>query len=139
MFILDTNVLSAMMHRARVPQVAAWVDGQDEERLFTTALSHAEIFSGLAIMADGRRRRDFEKTAHEMFEEFEGRVLPFDIDAASAYTDLFAIRRAMGRPTAPFDLMIASIARSQKADVVTRNTVDFEGCGLTLINPWEVK
>ena len=137
MFILDTNILSEMMRRSRVPEVAAWMEGQDEELLFTTAISHAEIFSGLAVMADGRRRRDHEKTAHTMFEEFEGRVLPFDTDAASAYAELYAMRRQAGRPAAPLDLMIASIARSHGASMVTRDVGDFEGCGLTLINPWE--
>ncbi len=137
MFVLDTNILSAMMHLDRMPEVAAWMAGQDEDRLYTTAISHAEIFSGLAIMTDGRRRRALEKTAREMFDEFDGRILPFDMDAASAYADLFLIRRKAGRPSAPLDLMIASVARASRATMVTRNTADFEGCGLTLINPWE--
>jgi predicted nucleic acid-binding protein len=137
MFILDTNVLSEIMRVGRVPEVAAWMDGQDEDLLFTTSISQAEIFSGLAVMADGRRRRDLEKTALEMFAEFEGHVLPFDTDAAIAYADLYAVRRKVGRPVAPLDLMIASIARSQGATMVTRNIGDFEDCGVTLINPWE--
>jgi predicted nucleic acid-binding protein len=33
--------------------------------------------------------------------------------------------------------MIAAIARAHGADVVTRNTADFEGSGLALINPWQ--
>ena len=137
MFILDTNILSEMMRLSRVPEVAAWMEGQDEDLLFTTAISQAEVFSGLAIMADGRRRRDLEKTAHEMFEEFEGRVLSFDTDAATAYAELYAMRRQAGRPSATLDLMIASIARSHGASMVTRDVGGFDGCGLTLINPWE--
>jgi toxin FitB len=72
-----------------------------------------------------------------MFDEFAGRILPFDTDAASTYADLFAIRRQAGRPAMPMDLMIAAIARASGATVVTRNHREFEGCGLTLINPWE--
>jgi predicted nucleic acid-binding protein len=100
-------------------------------------VSQAEILSGLANMADGRRRRDLERTAREMFEEFEGRVLPFDTDAAATYAELYAMRRQAGRPGAPLDLMIASIARSHGANMVTRNVGDFDSCGLTIINPWE--
>jgi predicted nucleic acid-binding protein len=138
MFVLDTNVLSAMMRLDRMSEVATWMDGQDEDGLYTTAISHAEIFSGLAIMTDGRRRRALEKAAHEMFDDFQGRILPFDTDAASGYADLFTTRRKAGRPSAPLDLMIASIARAQGATTVTRNTSDFEGCGLTLVNPWDL-
>ena len=106
--------------------------------LFTTSVSQAEILSALAIMAACRRRLDLEAAARAMFlEDFEGRVLPFDMDAAIAYADIFAARRRAGRPTATVDLIIASVARSHNASVVTRDISGFEGCGLTVINPWD--
>jgi toxin FitB len=138
MFVLDTNILSAMMRRDRTPEVAQRMAGQDEDRLYTTAISQAEIFTGLAIMTNGRRRRALETTARQMFGEFDGHILPFDTDAASTYADLFAIRRKAGRPAMPMDLTIAAIARANDASMVTRDVGGFEGCGLTLINPWEV-
>jgi predicted nucleic acid-binding protein len=138
MFVLDTNILSALMSTQPVPEVAAWVAGQPVELLFTTCVSQAEILSGLAIMRESRRRRDLEAAARAMFmEDFEGRVLPFDMEAAAAYADIFAARRREGRPTATLDLMIASVARCQGASVVTRDVGGFEGCGLTIINPWD--
>lgn len=138
MFVLDTNVLSAMMSAERMPQVAAWVTVQPIELLYTASVCQAEILSGIAIMPDGRRRRDLEAAARAMFtEDFDGRVLPFDTDAAVAYAELFAARRLAGRPIATVDLMIASVARSQGASVVTRDISGFEECGVTLINPWE--
>jgi predicted nucleic acid-binding protein len=69
-------------------------------------------------------------------EDFAGRVLPFDAEAAFAYADLFAARRRAGRPAAIADLMIASIARVKGASVVTRDIGDFEECGRTLTDPW---
>lgn len=138
MFVLDTNVLSAMMSAEPVLRVARWVSGRPAELLFTAAICQAEILSGLAIMPEGRRRLDLEAAARAMFtEDFEGRVLPFDMAAAVAYADIFAIRRRAGRPTATLDLMIASVARTNGASVVTRNISDFEGCGVTVVNPWE--
>lgn len=138
MYVLDTNVLSAMMGPRPVPEVAAWIDSQDEDLLFTTAISQAEILSGIAIMADGRRRLDLATAAQAIFaEDFTGRVLPFDGEAALAYAELFAVRRRSGRPAATLDLMIAAVARSHGAGVVTRDASGFEGCGLTLINPWK--
>lgn len=138
MFVLDTNILSAMMRLQLEPQVATWIAAQPSDLLFTTSLSQAEILSGLAIMAEGRRRRDLEATARVMFlEDFDGRVLSFDTKAATAYADVYAARKRAGRPAATLDLMIASIARSHGASVVTRDTGGFEGCGITLINPWQ--
>jgi predicted nucleic acid-binding protein len=139
MFVLDTNILSAMMRLQVEPQVATWIAAQPANLLFTTSLSQAEILSGLAIMDEGRRRFDLEAAAREMFlEDFDGRVLPFDTRAATAYADIFAARRRAGRPATTIDLMIASVARSHDASVVTRDTGGFEGCGLALINPWQV-
>jgi predicted nucleic acid-binding protein len=138
-FVLDTNILSAMMRLQLEPEVATWIAAQPAELLFTTSLSQAEILSGLAIMPEGRRRLDLEAAARVMFQEdFDGRVLPFDMKAAAAYAGIYAARRRAGRPTAMLDLMIASVARSHGASVVTRDTSGFVDCGLILINPWEV-
>jgi len=87
-------------------------------------------------MPEGRRRSDLEAAARAMFsEDFDGRVLPFDMAAAVAYADLFAARQRAGRPAAIVDLMIASVARCNGASVVTRNVADFDECGI-VVNPW---
>ena len=45
--------------------------------------------------------------------------------------------RALGRPVATADAMIAATARARgAAALATRNIADVEGCGLPLINPW---
>jgi predicted nucleic acid-binding protein len=118
MLLLDANVLSAMMQLRRVPGMAVGIGQQDEHLRFTTAISHAEIFSGLALMPAGRRRRNLETTARAMFAAFDERVLPFDTVAADAYAALFAIRRQAGRPIASADLTIAAIARARAASIV---------------------
>lgn len=138
MFVLDTNVLSAVMGSQPDPKVAAWVAAQPEERLFTTTVSQAEILAGVEIVPEGRRRRGLQSAAKAIFANaFDGRILPFDEKSAELYAEIFATRRRAGKPTATADLMIAAIARAQGADMVTRNVPDFEGCGLTVINPWE--
>ena len=69
-------------------------------------------------------------------EDFEDRVLPFDMPAAVAYAEIFAARRLAGRPTATLDLMIAAIARAHGASVVTRDSGGFDGSDVTVIDPW---
>lgn len=70
-------------------------------------------------------------------EDFRGRVLPFDVDAASAYAELFAIRRRMGRPLETADLIVAATAHAHLAAIVTRDMCGFEGRNCVLVNPWE--
>jgi predicted nucleic acid-binding protein len=69
-------------------------------------------------------------------EDFDGRVPSFDMKAAAAHADMFAARQRAGRPASTIDLMIASVARSHGASVVTRDIRGFEDCGIPLINPW---
>lgn len=137
MFILDTNVLSELMRDEPDARVLGWVARQRVDLLFTTAVSQAEVLSGLAIMADGRRREMLEAAARAMFlDDFAGRVLPFDTAAAAAYAGIFAGRRQMGRPISGADLMIASIAQARDGAVVTRDRGGFEGCGVEVVDPW---
>ncbi|GBR77127.1 type II toxin-antitoxin system VapC family toxin [Acidiphilium acidophilum] len=139
MLILDTNVLSEIMRPRPALEVAAWLARQPDDLLYTTAISQAEVLSGLAIMPEGRRHRELEAAARGIFtEDFEDRILPFDTDATAAYAEIVAARRRTGRPTAPLDLMIAAVAVSHNASVVTRDTKGFDGCGVTLVNPWQV-
>jgi hypothetical protein len=70
-------------------------------------------------------------------QDFDDRILPFDARTARVYAELFAARRRIGRPIETADLIVAATARAHGAAVVTRDAGGFEGCGLTLVNPWE--
>lgn len=137
MLILDTNVLSAVMHAEPERAVADWFLAQRSEALFTAAVCQAEVLAGIAVLPPGRRRTALEVAARAMFEEdFAGRVLPFDAAAAVAYAALFAARRQAGRPVGTIDLRLAAIARVHGGRLVTRNVADFAGVGLEIVNPW---
>jgi len=137
-YVLDTNVLSELMRPEPHAAVFDWVAAQPRAALYTTSLCRGEILAGIAIMPDGRRRAALAESAAAMFgEEFRGRILPFDAEAATAYAEFFAIRRKRGRPIETTDLIVAATAHAHDAAVVTRDTGGFEGCGLTLVNPWE--
>lgn len=137
MLLLDTNVSSVMMSVTPARAVADWLLEQPSDALFTAAACQAEILSGIAVLPNGRRCADLRDAAQALFaDDFQGRVLPFDAEAAVAYADMFAARRRAGRPVGTIDLMLAAIARVRDARVVTRNVADFEGISLTVINPW---
>ena len=137
MFLLDTNVLSAMMDDVP-PVVAEWLDGTPQRFVYTASICQAEILAGITALPNGRRRNRLAVTAGTMFgQDFNDKIWSFDSAAAEAYAEIFAARRRVGRHTKPTDLMIAAIALSRDAAVVTRNVGDFDGCGVTVINPWD--
>ncbi|MBI3664676.1 MAG: type II toxin-antitoxin system VapC family toxin [Acidobacteria bacterium] len=137
MIILDTNVLSEVMRPFPTEEVLRWLATQPASRLFTTTITQAEILYGLELLPRGKRRAAFESAVEAMFEEdFADRILPFDSDAARVFPQIAASRRALGRPITQWDAQIAAIARSRGAVLATRNTGDFEHCGITVLNPW---
>jgi predicted nucleic acid-binding protein len=138
MFLIDTNVISDLMRATPAPSVLSWFSTQDPTTLYLSAVTEAELRTGIAILPAGQRREGLRAALDATIsEDFEGRILPFDTDAAKAYAEIAAGRRSAGRPIADADCQIAAIAREAAMPVVTRNTRDFEGCGIGLINPWD--
>jgi predicted nucleic acid-binding protein len=135
--ILDTSVLSETVKPSPSERVLGWLAVQDPLRVYTTTITQAEILSGVELLPVGKRRAALADGVAIMFrEDFSGRILPFDEEAAHAFAKILATRNAMGRPMAQLDAMMAAVARSHSATLATRNTGDFEHCGVLLVNPW---
>ncbi len=135
--LLDTNVVSELIRRSPDLAVEAWAAGHTLEDLFFSAVGEAELRYGAAILPPGRRRETLVSDIERMLRDaFEGRVLPFDSEAARAYAEIAAMRRFAGRPVAPADCQIAAIARARGMAVATRNVRDFEDMGIEVVDPW---
>ncbi|NCX88187.1 MAG: type II toxin-antitoxin system VapC family toxin [Betaproteobacteria bacterium] len=137
MIILDTNVLSELLRPEPAKQVERWLSTQDGVKVYFTTVGEAELRHGVAQLPAGKRRKGLNTAIESLLDEdFRDRILPFDRAAARAYAAIAAERRAAGRPISQFDCQIAAIARTHEATMATRNTSDFEGCGVELIDPW---
>ena len=137
MIVLDTSVVSELTRKKPSPRVLAWLDRQDVRSLFVTAVTEAEIRTGIALLLTGWRRDGLAAAADRMFGEvFSGRVLAFDVAAAKAYAEIAASRREARRPISQADCQVAAVARSNGMAVATRDVEGFGGCGIEVIDPW---
>ncbi|PZR45668.1 type II toxin-antitoxin system VapC family toxin [Paraburkholderia fungorum] len=137
MIVLDTNVLSETLRPLPDAKVMAWLAAQPRGALFTTTVTRAEIRYGLHLLPDGSRKSVLSAAIDAIFtEDFSGRLLSFDSDAAEEYARIAMSRRNDGRPISQFDAMIAATARSRGAALATRNVKDFTGCNIAVIDPW---
>ncbi len=138
MIILDTNVVSALMMERTDPIAVSWLDTQARTSVWTTSVTIFEVRFGLDTMTPGRRKSRLEAEFQDLLRnDLQDRILNFDCSAAEGASALMAKRCRIGRPIDLRDAMIAGIALSQNATLVTRNVRDFADSGLTVLNPWE--
>ena len=133
MFILDTNVISAVRRPERAPQVRAWLRNKPEDVLFLSAISIGEIARG--ISQQERRNPAFASDLQAWLDRtalvFADRILPFGAREAQIWGRL---SHQVGHAGA--DLMIAATALRHDAVVVTGNVDDFAPTGARVENPF---
>ena len=136
--LVDTNVVSEMMHPRMHPAVSRWLDRMEAGSLFLASTSLAELRFGVAILPPGRRKNNLSSTLdHLLASLFQGRILAFDAAAAEEYAMIVSRARLRGRPIEIADGQIAAIAAVHGYTVTTRDTGPFEAAGVAVINPWE--
>ena len=138
MILLDTNVVSEVMRPQPDVNVLRWLGEQQPDQLYLTALTVAEIYRGLALLPNGRKRAKLEAAFQQFLTRgFQDRILSFTSKTSLIYAPVYCARVKAGLGIGELDLLIAAIAKEFKASLATRNTTDFKACGIKLINPWE--
>jgi predicted nucleic acid-binding protein len=136
--LLDTNVLSEVQRPAPDFKVLGWLDAVDEDRVFISVASIAELRRGVALMDDGRRRAALTAwLADELPARFAARILPIDQAVAGHWGELMAQSRRSGIALSVMDGFFAATARANDLTLVTRNVRDFASLGVPLFNPWD--
>ena len=137
MILLDTNVISEQMRLQPSPIVESWFDKIAGNTIYLSAVTEAELLSGIATMPNGKAKTlRAAKADHILRNIFNDQILPFESKAAVFYAEIFALRKSIGRPISVLDCMIAAIAKANGCKLATRNVADFEKCGVEIIDPW---
>lgn len=136
-YLLDTNVVSELTRPQPEPRVVTWLEGVDEDRLFISVVTLAEIDFGIALLANGKKRDRLEAwLATDLLTRFDGRVLDVTQAIAREWGLVTAQMHRRGTPMDPMDGFLAVTARVHGLTLVTRNDGDFASTGVELFNPW---
>ena len=132
-FLLDTNAVSEI-RRQRDPSVRAWASAVEDVDLHLSVLTVGEIRKGIERLRgrDPNQAEVFAAWLSELRARFAERILPVDPTVAEEWGRLNA-----AAPRNTVDSLIAATARVHDLTVVTRNTSDFAGCEVRLLNPWQ--
>jgi len=136
-FLLDTNVVSEWVKSRPDRSVVAWLAAVDEDQVFISVVTLAELRYGIERMtARSRRNRLAQWLQDELPPRFDGRILSIDHIVAGVWGKVVARSEAAGRPIGAMDAFIAATAEAHGLILVTRNVSDFEASIKAIINPW---
>jgi toxin FitB len=137
-FLLDTNVVSEWVKPAPDANVVRWLSEVDEDQVFLSVASLAEIRRGIEMMDLGKRRdRLADWLLRELPARFEGRILDIDRRIAESWGVVMARGHKAGLNLSSLDAVFAATAEVHRLTLVTRNLQHFERLGILLLNPWQ--
>jgi predicted nucleic acid-binding protein len=135
--VLDTNVISESKKPRPSPQVQAWFEQQDPDRLYLTVTVVSELSMGIERLPLGRKRRDLEQWLDDLLErEFNGCIISLAAPAARLAGRLAAASIAQGRAGNMIDAQIAAVALRHGFLIATRDAEDFAPFAVPIVNPW---
>jgi predicted nucleic acid-binding protein len=136
-FLLDTTAVSEWMKSSPNPGVIRWLDEVDEDRVYLSVITLAELRYGAERLAPGARKSRLETWLREELPlRFEGRLLNIETTIANAWGRIISRCSAAGKPIGVMDAFFAATAEVHALVFVTRNVSDFTASGVSLINPW---
>jgi predicted nucleic acid-binding protein len=135
-YLLDTNVVSETRKRRPERRVVRWLEASDPDVHYVSVLTLGEITKGI----EQRRNRDPEGA--DQLRDWLSGLREWFSERILAIGDAEAVcwGRLAGRSALPvIDGLLAATALVQDLTLVTRNTRDFAGTGVSLLDPWQAE
>jgi predicted nucleic acid-binding protein len=136
-FLLDTNVVSEWVKPRPNRGVVSWLAEADEDRVFISVITLAELHYGIERLATGQRRRHLEEWLEQDLPlRFERRVLPISPAIADACGRILVRSERVGRPLQAMDAFLAATAEVHQLTLVSHNTDHFTPVFKSVLDPW---
>ena len=138
-YLVDTCVLSECVKKTPNPQVAQWLNEQNAECLFLSAITIAELKKGIYKLqfSQSERAQKLQYWLQTVEAKFYLRVLPITDDVLTRWASISAHAECQGKTLAVMDSLIAATALQHDLVLVTRNVDDFAPTGVRILNPWQ--
>ena len=140
MILVDTNVLSEALRPQPAPEVLGWLS-ENASVYRVPAVVLAEMWAGVDVLPSGARKNRLLTAVQHIADHATtlDRVMPVTLEIARAFGTVISTRQKKGLSTKPMDALIAATALVHGAAIATRDSNDFSGLGVVLVNPWHSK
>lgn len=133
-YLLDTNVLSETRRRTPDTEVVAWLSAVPADQVSVSVLTIGELRYGVGLLA--ARDPDAVPGLQQWLDGILVRFGRHIMDVDQKVVEVWA-RLRVTRPLPAVDGLIAATAVAHNLTLVTRNTRDFAGLGVRLLNPFD--
>ncbi|MBD2329060.1 type II toxin-antitoxin system VapC family toxin [Alkalinema sp. FACHB-956] len=128
-YLCDTNIISELVKPQPNPGVLTWSTTIVSFELSVITLE--EIIYGLSAKPNSRIQSWFQN-----FLTTYCQIIPVTPDIAQTAGEIRGRLRSQGNTRTQADMLIAATAKVHQLTLVTRNIRDFEGCEISLLNPF---
>ena len=135
-YVIDTNVVSEIAKPNPCENVIDWF-WEYGEQAYLPSVSIEELYYGIFIMPDGKRKRAIRDIIDGIVKDLSDRTLPYDGFSAYLCAEMHANAKGIGRASSIEDYMIAAICKANNAVLVTHNVKDFDYLGIDIVDPFD--
>jgi toxin FitB len=135
-FLLDTCTLNELRHRQGHPAVKATIALIPADDMFLSAIAVGEIARGIALLADGRKKRALNTWLTALERQFSDHILSVDAETAHLWGDIAARTQQAGLILPVIDGLVAATALRHGLYIITHNTTHFAATGAQIVDPW---
>jgi len=138
-WLLDTNVVAALINPNGAPSVKTWAAAQPEHRTYLSILTLGEYDKGIHNLAVDHPERSRYVAARDALERrFAGRILSIGDAIVRRWGEISgSTQRRTGHAPAVIDTLLAATALENELFLATRNMKDVRHSGAAVFNPWE--
>lgn len=133
-YLVDANVLSEPTKRAPNQRVVEWLRDHEQD-IAVDPIILGEMRFGILLLRKGKKRAALERWFAGGVQRLQ--CVPWDADTGLRWAELLARLRSSGTAMPIKDSLIAATALTHDLIVVTRNRVDFEQAGVTIVDPFD--
>lgn len=137
-YLLDTCVVSELARKNPLKSLLAWIKTKDESELYLSVLTIGELQKGITKLKDLKKKQTlFHWVENDLLNHFENRILTITDSVARKWGEIQGKAELIGKRMPVIDSLIAATGIVYDLQVVTRNTMDMETCGVSLYSPWK--
>ncbi|OHV75844.1 type II toxin-antitoxin system VapC family toxin [Rhizobium sp. LCM 4573] len=138
-WLLDTNVIAALINPAGAPSVKHWAAEQDERHFFISILTLAEYDKGIEnLPPEDENRYRYAAARDALQDRFSGRTLSISDPVVRSWGSISGrVKQATGHAPPVIDTILAATAMEHNLYLVTRNVKDTRLSGAAVFDPWK--